>query len=232
VVPAVPVDTPKVVAVVTPPPPPPTPTPKPTPDPSPTPTPTSSYTISLSALPSAGGGANGGGSYNAGANVTVTALPNNGFNFANWTENGAIVSTSSTYQFTADSDRTLTANFVAYPTVSVSASPSDVPRRGFATFTVRTTTTNPSQPTVVRYTVGGNAILNFDYVLNDVPNQITIPPGQSSGSITLAAITTKTRRSEKATLTLVPGSGYNLSVVPRKSRKNNPDQATVTISNK
>jgi hypothetical protein len=142
------------------------------------------------------------------------------------------VSTSATYQFTADADRTLIANFVAYPTVSLSASPATVGRRGFASFTVTGTTINPSQPTLVRYTVGGNAILNVDYLLNDVPNQITIPPGQSSGSITLSAITPETRRSEKATLTVGPGPNYNLSVSPRKNRKNNPNQATVTISNR
>jgi outer membrane protein assembly factor BamB len=210
----------------------PTATPTPTPTPTPTATPTSNYTIAVSALPSAGGGANGGGSYSAGANVTVTAVPSGGFNFANWTENGSIVSTSATYQFTADSDRTLIANFVAYPTVSLSASPATVGRRGFASFTVTGTTINPSQPTVVTYTVGGNAILNVDYLLNDVPNQITIPPGQSSGSITLSAITPETRRSEKATLTIGSGPNYNLSVSPRKNRKSNPNQATVTISNR
>jgi outer membrane protein assembly factor BamB len=209
----------------------PTPTPTPTATPSPTATPVANYTISVSASPGASGTTSGGGSYASGSDVTVTGVSNNGYNFANWTENGSIVSTSATYQFTANSDRTLIANFVAYPTLFFSALPATVTKSGTATFIVAGTTINPSQPVVVGYSVGGNATLNGDYTLNGAPNQITIPPGQASGSITLTVITAKTRRSEKATLTLSPGSSYNLVAKTRRSRKK-PDQATVTILNR
>lgn len=46
-----------------------------------------------------------------GSEVTVTATPKAGNSFVNWTENGAEVSTSTSYTFTANGDRTLVANF-------------------------------------------------------------------------------------------------------------------------
>jgi len=82
------------------------------------------YTISTSASPVAGGGTSGGGTYNSGASVTVVATANAGYKFVNWTEGGAVVSTSASYTFTASANRTLVANFarITY-TISTSASP-------------------------------------------------------------------------------------------------------------
>src|SRR6516164_9269115 len=45
-------------------------------------------TIAVSASPSAGGTVSGGGTFAAGSSVTVTATPNSGFNFVNWTVPG------------------------------------------------------------------------------------------------------------------------------------------------
>lgn len=69
------------------------------------------YTISLSVDPQGGGTASGGGTVQDGASVTVTAAAANGYTFSGWRENGAIVSTSQSYTFTAASDRSLTAVF-------------------------------------------------------------------------------------------------------------------------
>ena len=66
--------------------------------------------VTLSSPP-AGGATTGSGSYNAGTPVTVSATPNAGYTFVNWKDNGAIVSTSSNYQFTVAGNRTLTATF-------------------------------------------------------------------------------------------------------------------------
>jgi len=46
-----------------------------------------------------------------GSEVTVTATPLAGNSFVNWTENSVEVSTSASYTFTANGDRTLVANF-------------------------------------------------------------------------------------------------------------------------
>ncbi len=69
------------------------------------------YTITVSASPTEGGTVSGGGSYNKGAAVTLTASPNTGYNFQNWTEGTTSVNSHSTYIFIATSDRTLSANF-------------------------------------------------------------------------------------------------------------------------
>jgi len=71
------------------------------------------FTVILSGNPQAGGSTNGAGSFNAGSLVTVTATPNNGYTFVNWTENGIIVSgANATYEFVIANDRTLVANFM------------------------------------------------------------------------------------------------------------------------
>jgi Divergent InlB B-repeat domain len=87
---------------------------------------TQTYTISTSASPSAGGSTSGGGTYAKGTSVTVTATPNSGYTFTNWTQNGSIVSHSTSYTFTPKGNTTLVANFTTNPvTLSTSASPSN-----------------------------------------------------------------------------------------------------------
>ena len=73
------------------------------------------YTISVSANPSNGGGVSGGGTYSYGQSCTVTATVADGFNFANWTENGNAVSSNASYTFTVTGNRTLVASFMAIP---------------------------------------------------------------------------------------------------------------------
>ena len=79
------------------------------------------YTINASANPADGGTITGTGNYAYGQNITLTATANDGYIFANWTENGFVVSSDAEYSFTVTSDRTLIANFGA-TTYSVTAS--------------------------------------------------------------------------------------------------------------
>jgi hypothetical protein len=82
------------------------------------------YTVAVSSNPLLGGTTSGGGTFNSGALVAVTAVPNVGFTFTNWTEGLNIVSTSANYQFTIAGNRTLVANYNAIPyTVAVSSNP-------------------------------------------------------------------------------------------------------------
>ena len=71
------------------------------------------YTVKVetSVYPSKSGVVTGGNVYFYGENVTLTATPNVGYNFLNWTENGVIVSTDIEYTFSATIDRNLVANF-------------------------------------------------------------------------------------------------------------------------
>lgn len=85
------------------------------------------YSITTSAAPVAGGSTSGGGTYASGASVTVSATPNAGYTFVNWTQNGTQVSAAASYTFNATASRALVANFVltggALRTIAASASP-------------------------------------------------------------------------------------------------------------
>lgn len=80
---------------------------------SPAPPTASSYSVTVSAWPSAGGSVTGGGTVPAGSPTlqSVTATANAGYVFANWTENGNVVSTSARYYFMLAGNRNLVANF-------------------------------------------------------------------------------------------------------------------------
>lgn len=54
--------------------------------------------------------------YYEGETCTVTATPNAGYGFVNWTENDAAVSTDASYTFTVTADRNLVANFAEVAT--------------------------------------------------------------------------------------------------------------------
>ncbi len=83
--------------------------------PPPPPPPPVTYTISASASPAAGGTVSGASTHEEGTTVTLKATANSGYDFVNWTEGAAVVSTSASYSFTAAANRTLVANFAAIP---------------------------------------------------------------------------------------------------------------------
>jgi Divergent InlB B-repeat domain len=103
---------------------------------------TLSYTITVNASPIAGGTVSGGGTFAAGSAQTVTGTANSGYTFANWTENGSIVSSSPSYTFTLSSNLKLVANFA---TNSVTVTPP----------TCFTFTTNNGAITITGYTCSG-----------------------------------------------------------------------------
>lgn len=70
-----------------------------------------SYQVSLEASPADGGTFSGDGNYNPGSTATLQAIPNEGFDFINWTEDGTVVSDQEQYSFVVSQDRHLTANF-------------------------------------------------------------------------------------------------------------------------
>ena len=70
------------------------------------------YSIEATPNPAEGGTVTGQGNYNSDATCTLTATPTEGYVFANWTENGNVVSTDASYSFTVTSDKILVANFI------------------------------------------------------------------------------------------------------------------------
>lgn len=82
--------------------------------------------ITATAYPVYGGSVVGAGTYNMGSYCTLTAMPNTGFAFVNWTKNGSQVSTNPTYSFTVVEDADYVANFtMEYYSITATASPAE-----------------------------------------------------------------------------------------------------------
>lgn len=96
----------------------------------------------------------------------------------------------------------------AMPAVSLKASPRKVNKGGTATFTASASMSDPFDVMVVNFSTSGKAVNGTDYTLS--ANQITIPAGQFTGSVTLQVTTAKTKGREKAVMTLQPGTGYTV----------------------
>ncbi|HEY3265835.1 MAG TPA: hypothetical protein VGM37_02825 [Armatimonadota bacterium] len=79
--------------------------------------------ITASVSPANAGTVTGAGAYPLGSTVSLLATPNPGFGFSAWMENGAQVSNSANYTFTASADRTLEATFVPAYTITTASSP-------------------------------------------------------------------------------------------------------------
>jgi hypothetical protein len=76
-----------------------------------------SVTVATSSSPPPAGSTSGGGTFASGVSVTAYASPDPGYAFITWTENGEVISASTNYTFTATTNRTLVANFIALPPV-------------------------------------------------------------------------------------------------------------------
>ena len=74
----------------------------------------STIPVSINVIPSPtrGGSVSGGGEFLYGQTCTVTATPNDGYNFINWTENGTIVSENQEYSFMVTNGSNLVAHFL------------------------------------------------------------------------------------------------------------------------
>ena len=62
------------------------------------------------------------GTYDHNTSCTLTALPEPGYTFTNWTENGTVVFDEAIYTFTVTANRDLVANFTQNPTTDYSVS--------------------------------------------------------------------------------------------------------------
>ncbi len=77
---------------------------------------TSTVTVTATAT---NGSVTGGGVVEEGTSVTLTATPDAGYKFANWTVGGAEVSTANPYTFTAEADVEVVANFEELPKATI-----------------------------------------------------------------------------------------------------------------
>lgn len=86
------------------------------------------FAVDTTVAPSNSGAVSGSGTYADGSSATLVATANAGYVFANWTENGAAVSTSPSLTFLVQNERTLVANFVtvgAAKAITTSSLPSN-----------------------------------------------------------------------------------------------------------
>ena len=83
-----------------------------------------SYQITASVNPAGAGTVSGAGTYNHGASCTLTATTNPGHTFLNWTKNGTVVSTNTTYTFTVTEAGAYVANYSIHShTITATADP-------------------------------------------------------------------------------------------------------------
>jgi len=187
---------------------------------------TSQYALALSSSPAAGGTTGGAGSFTAGTSVTVTATPNAGYSFVNWTDNGVAVSTTASYTFLINTNRTLVANFVinSYTLTTVATNGTVVKNPLQATYNYGTTATLTATPntgytftswsgdatgSTNPLTVTMNA--NKNITANFTVNTYTLTVAASNGTVVKVPNQTTFNYGATATLTANPNTGYIFS---------------------
>ncbi len=192
----------------------------------------STYTVSVSANPTNGGNVSGGGSFTEGQSCTVTATPNTNYTFANWTENGTVVSTNASYTFNVTGNRSLVANFTYVPptyTVNVSANPTNggnvsgggsftegqsctvtaTPNTNytFANWTENGTVVSSNASYTFNVTGNRNLVANFTYVPPTYTINVTANPA-IGGNVSGGGSFTE---GESCTVTATPATGYSFA---------------------
>lgn len=122
-----------------------------------------SYSIAAAPSSANAGSVTGAGTFALDAVVNLFASAKAGYSFANWTEGGAVVSSSALYQFPAAADRVLVANFQPTYALTVQSSSTTMGTvSGGGTFVIGTnvTATATAKPGYVflRWTENGNPV--------------------------------------------------------------------------
>lgn len=184
------------------------------------------YAITVAANPTVGGTVTGGAIYNEGTSVTLTATPATGYHFVNWTKNGTVVTTNTSYSFTVEAAADFVANFElnSYEITATldPANAGTVTGAGtYNHFATCTLTANPSSSYLfVNWTKNGQVVsteptISFTvegpaaYVAHFIPNTYVITASASpayagtvSGAGTYYYLT-------EHTLTATPNNGFH-----------------------
>ena len=184
------------------------------------------YAITAVANPTAGGVVTGAGNYDHFSTCTLTATANTGYTFLNWTKNGTVVSTNTTYSFMVESAADFVANFQLNSyAITATLDPTDAGTvTGAGTynhFETCTLTANPSSSYLfVNWTKNGTVVstdlsISFEvtgpaaYVAHFIPNTYVITAtavpsyaGTVTGAGTYYYNTT-------CTLTATPNTGHH-----------------------
>lgn len=186
------------------------------------------YHIQTAIDPAGGGTASGAGYYKQGNTVTLTASPANGFKFVAWWENGANVSTNTTYTFTANDSRTITAVFAAVYTVTTAVDPAGsgtvagagtyddgtsvtvaaTPSSGYKFIAWNVDGVEVSTSASYTFTVSGNTTITAVFAV--IPQYTIKTEIDPSGAGTVTGGGTYAEGTS-VTLTATPASGYTFS---------------------
>jgi uncharacterized repeat protein (TIGR02543 family) len=189
---------------------------------------TTQYTVTTSSNPSTGGTTTGGGTYNSSNSVTVTATPNSGYTFTNWTENGTVVSTNASYTFTISGNRTLEANFTAIRyTLTTSSNPANGGwTTGGGTYIFGQSVTITAAPNngynFVNWTEGNNVVSpspyhnlyidgNRTFVANFAIITYTLTITSVNGTVTKNPDQANYNQGSAVQLTATPSTGYTFT---------------------
>lgn len=182
------------------------------------------YTLSLAVSPTNAGTLGGAGTYLPGSTNIVTATPNTGYIFENWSENGVVVSESSNYSLTLNSSESLVANFLPPVSLTTTATPpnggtvigggsnfiagtptylSAAPNSGYVFVSWTGDATGTDNPLSVTVATNLNVIANFAPVLSNI--SLTLATN-GTGSVSV---------SPKANLQfLKAGGNYTVKAIP------------------
>ena len=184
------------------------------------------YYIGVTSNPTIGGTTTGSGDYYSGQTCTLTATPNQGYTFANWTENGVPQTSDPVYSFTVIESRDLVANFVAsYYSISAYADPYiggsvvGTGTYGYLQTCTLTATANPgyafvcwmdnganvSNSPTYSFTVTANRDLVAIFVEHNLVISVTVNP-TNAGSVSGAGTYSF---NQPCTLVATPATGYN-----------------------
>ena len=183
------------------------------------------YMITATANPNDGGTLTGFGGYTYGQTCTLTATPNEGYLFQNWTINGAEVSTSATYSFSVTESADFVANFVEGVVITVTCNPEDAGTvTGGGTYAAGETVTLTATPvnpgsTFLFWTLNGETVSetpSFDITVTESAEYvanfsvetyiITVSANPNDGGTVTGA--GAFHYGETCTLTATPADGY------------------------
>jgi hypothetical protein len=174
------------------------------------------YQLTISASPAGGGTVtpSTGGFYNAGASVTISAAPNSGYQFVNWTGSVAAPGSAST-TVTMNAAETVTANFSSSCTIVLTPAAKTEPPTG--TSTVETCPNNSGQPscgvypeTPQSFTVTPTASCGPWTATSSVPEFLQVLSGAGGtgpGTVTFAQLTNTHNGQQSNTITVAAATG-------------------------
>ena len=181
-----------------------------------------------------------------GTKVTLTATPNEGYSFVNWTLNGEVVSTKNIYTITITSDVEYIANFISYNVTvesgeggTAKTSKTQVGHNGQVTLTA----TPQEGYSFVNWTVEGKEVSTQNPYTTTITEDIEIKANFITHKITVIASeggTAKTSKTQvghngQVTLTATPNEDYgfvNWTVEGKEVSTQNPYTTTITADTK